>query len=168
MAIAPGAPAASRTTAMMAAPTNMTAPTRAVKTTVSLLRMGRSLAIAPRPSSYSGAVSESPENTPEPAGALHTESHDPAVPEKYAAFMRTGWGDRELDLPRHPIASWAEGRRARLSEAFPGERLVIPAGTFKVRANDTDYWFRSETAHTYLCGNQTSDAALVVEGGEAT
>jgi Xaa-Pro aminopeptidase len=95
---------------------------------------------------------------------LRTESHDPAVPEAYAAFMRTGWGDRELDLPPHPVASWAEKRRARLAEMFPGERLVIPAGTFKVRANDTDYRFRPETAHTYLCGNQTTDAVLVVFG----
>ncbi|HET7532557.1 MAG TPA: aminopeptidase P family protein [Nocardioidaceae bacterium] len=97
-----------------------------------------------------------------------TESHDPAVPEAYAAFMRTGWGDRELDLPPHPVASWAAKRRARLAEMFPGERLVIPAGTFKVRSNDTDYRFRPETAHTYLCGNQTTDAVLVVEDGEST
>jgi Xaa-Pro aminopeptidase len=98
---------------------------------------------------------------------LRTESHDPAVPEAYAAFMRQGWGDRELDLPPHPVASWAQKRRTRLAEMFPGERLVIPAGTFKVRANDTDYRFRPETAHTYLCGNQTTDAVLVVEDGES-
>ena len=97
-----------------------------------------------------------------------TESHDPAVPEAYAAFMRTGWGDRELDLPAHPVAPWAAARRARLAEMFPGERLVVPAGTFKVRSNDTDYRFRPETAHTYLSGNQTTDAVLVVEDGEST
>jgi Xaa-Pro aminopeptidase len=96
-----------------------------------------------------------------------TESHDAPVPEAYAAFMRTGWGDRELDLPPHPITEWAQQRRQRLSEQFPGERLVIPAGGFKVRSNDTDYPFRSETAHTYLSGNQTSDAVLVIEGGDA-
>ncbi|MEZ5096976.1 MAG: aminopeptidase P family protein [Nocardioides sp.] len=81
--------------------------------------------------------------------------------------MRSGWGDRELDLPEHPVAAYAAGRRARLAEAFPGERLVLPAGGFKVRANDTDYRFRPDTAHTYFCGNQTSDAVLVLEGGEA-
>ena len=96
-----------------------------------------------------------------------TESHDPAVPEAYAAFMRTGWGERELDVPVHPIAEYAEARRARLAEAFPGERLVLPAGTYKVRANDTDYRFRPDTAHTYFTGNQTSDAVLVLEDGEA-
>ena len=107
-----------------------------------------------------------PEGTDE--HAPRTESHDPAVPEAYAEFMRTGWGDRELDLPPHPVAPWAQQRRTRLAEAFPGERLVIPAGTFKVRSNDTDYRFRPETAHTYLSGNQTTDAVLVVEDGEAT
>ncbi|ANH38774.1 Xaa-Pro aminopeptidase 1 [Nocardioides dokdonensis FR1436] len=96
-----------------------------------------------------------------------TESHDPAVPEAYSTFMRSGWGDRELDLPRHPVADLAAQRRARLSEAFPGERLVLPAGTYKVRANDTDYRFRSDTAHTYFTGNLTSDAVLVLTDGEA-
>ena len=89
------------------------------------------------------------------------------MPEAYSAFMRTGWAERELDLPPHPVAEWAGARRERLIEQFPGERLVIPAGGFKVRANDTDYRFRAETAHTYLCGNQTSDAVLVIEDGEA-
>lgn len=98
---------------------------------------------------------------------LHTESHDPAVPEAYQRFMRTGWGDRELDLPRHPVAEWAARRRAALADAFPGERLVLPAGTFKVRANDTDYRFRPDTAHTYFSGNQTSDAVLVLESSSA-
>ena len=50
---------------------------------------------------------------------------------------------------------------------FPGERLVLPAGTFKVRSYDTDYRFRPDTAHTYFSGNQTSDAVLVIEDGES-
>ena len=81
--------------------------------------------------------------------------------------MRTGWGDRELDLPRHPVADRAAARRATLAAMFPGERLVLPAGTYKVRANDTDYRFRPDTAHTYFSGNQTSDAVLVIEDGES-
>ncbi|HEX5087903.1 MAG TPA: aminopeptidase P family protein [Nocardioides sp.] len=101
------------------------------------------------------------------APELHTEAHDPAVPEAYAAFMRTGWGDRELDLPRQPVAERAAARRDKLAGMFPGERLVLPAGTFKVRSNDTDYKFRPDTAHTYFSGNQTSDAVLVVEDGES-
>ncbi|HJQ04369.1 MAG TPA: aminopeptidase P family protein [Nocardioides sp.] len=97
------------------------------------------------------------------AETLKTEAHDQAVPEAYAAFMRTGWRDGDADVPEHPIAPYAAERRARLAAAFPGERLVLPAGTFKQRAADTDYRFRSDTAHTYFSGNQTSDATLVVE-----
>jgi Xaa-Pro aminopeptidase len=92
-----------------------------------------------------------------------TETHDPAVPEAYAAFMRTGWDDREREVAPHSITPYAAERRARLAATFPGERLVLPGGTFKVRAADTDYRFRSDTAHTYFSGNQTSDAVLVIE-----
>jgi Xaa-Pro aminopeptidase len=96
-----------------------------------------------------------------------TETHDPAVPKAYAEFMRTGWGDRELDLPRHPVADHAARRRAALADLLPDERLVVPAGGFKQRSNDTDFRFRPHTAHTYLTGNQTSDAVLVLSGGES-
>ncbi len=116
---------------------------------------------------YGGGVSESSPAQPASTDDLHTESHDPSVPAAYAAFMRTGWGDRELDLPRHSVADFTSVRRQRLAEAFDGERLVLPAGGYKVRANDTDYRFRPDTAHTYFSGNQTSDATLVIEGGEA-
>jgi Xaa-Pro aminopeptidase len=115
-------------------------------------------------------VSDDTEIKPETSAAAvepKTESHDPKVPAAWSQFMRTGWGDRELDLPRHPIAPYAAARRQRLSEAFPGERLVLPAGGFKVRSYDTDYRFRSDTAHTYFCGNLTSDAVLVIEDGES-
>ena len=108
-----------------------------------------------------------PRSTDQTASQTHTESHDPGVPEAYSAFMRTGWAERDLDLPPHPVLQWAAARRARLIEQVPGARLVIPAGGFKVRANDTDYRFRAETAHTYLSGNQTSDAVLVIEDGDS-
>jgi Xaa-Pro aminopeptidase len=98
---------------------------------------------------------------------LTTESHDPAVPEAYSNFMRQGWGARDVDLPPHPITEHAAARRRKLAEIFPGERLVLPAGTFKVRSYDTDYRFRPDTAHTYFSGNQTSDAVLVIDDGEA-
>ncbi|MBS4752678.1 aminopeptidase P family protein [Nocardioides sp. zg-ZUI104] len=77
--------------------------------------------------------------------------------------MRTGWDEREDDVRRHPVADLAAQRRARLAAAFPGERLVLPGGGYKVRAYDTDYRFRADTAHAYFSGNQTSDATLVIE-----
>ncbi|MGC4109284.1 MAG: aminopeptidase P family protein [Nocardioides sp.] len=115
----------------------------------------------------SDQTQQAPEQPSDESAELHTEAHDPAVPAAYSEFMRQGWGDRELDLPPHPIAPYAAARRQRLAESFPGERLVLPAGTFKVRSYDTDFRFRSDTAHTYFCGNQTSDAVLVIEDGES-
>jgi Xaa-Pro aminopeptidase len=117
------------------------------------------------PDAVDAVPAQSPDQTSETT--LKTESHDPAVPQAYSQFMRQGWGDRELDLPPHPVAPYAAARRQRLAEAFPGERLVLPAGGFKVRSYDTDYRFRPDTAHTYFCGNQTSDAVLVVEDGQS-
>ena len=105
--------------------------------------------------------------TSEGGEPLHVESHDPAVPDAYSAFMRQGWGATDVDLPRHPIADPAARRRAALAAMFPGERLVLPSGTFKVRSYDTEYRFRADTAHAYYCGNQTSDAVLVIEDAEA-
>ncbi len=84
------------------------------------------------------------------------------------AFMASGWSDEDDAVERLPVASWAGQRRAKLAERFPGERLVVPAGPLKPRANDTDYRFRAETAHVYLSGNQTSDAVLVIDDGAAT
>jgi len=108
----------------------------------------------------------SEQTTPESAEPK-TESHDPAVPPAYAAFMRTGWDDPETRLPLLPVAERAAARRADLAARFPGERLVLPAGGYKVRSNDTDFRFRADTAHTYFTGNQVSDSVLVIDDGEA-
>ena len=37
-------------------------------------------------------IAASDSTAPEGSTSTHTQSHDPAVPEAYAAFMRTGWG----------------------------------------------------------------------------
>lgn len=107
----------------------------------------------PRPT-YSGRVSDVNSDQ---------QSHDVAVPEALTAFMRQGWGERPLDVHEHPAAQIAAQRRTRLAAMFPGETLIVPAGGYKTRANDTDYRFRSDTAHTWLTLNQTSDAVLVIE-----
>ncbi len=84
------------------------------------------------------------------------------------SFMREGWADGDDPVERLDIAPWALARRTKLAQRFQGDRLVIPAGPLKPRANDTDYRFRADTAHVYLSGNQTSDAVLVIDDGEAT
>jgi Xaa-Pro aminopeptidase len=85
-------------------------------------------------------------------------------PEKFREFMNSDWGDTERQgITLSDVGSWAAKRRSLLSQAFPGERLVIPAGTYKTRSNDTEYAFRPHTDYVWLVGDQTSDAVLVLE-----
>lgn len=98
----------------------------------------------------------------------------PAVSDELAAVMKSGWADTELH-GLEPIAQapYAAARRAALSARFPGERIVVPAGNLRVRANDTDYPFRAASEYVHLTGDQTQDAVLVLEplaggGHEAT
>jgi Xaa-Pro aminopeptidase len=83
------------------------------------------------------------------------------------AFIVQGWASEEKSLPNQlPAAVPAHSRRQRVSARFPGERLVIPAGGLKTRANDTDYRFRPQSAFAHLTGLGTDrepDAVLVLE-----
>src|SRR3954454_23554392 len=94
--------------------------------------------------------------------APRTESHDPDVPEAFLQFMRSGWRDDPLHVtPRPEVPNYAK-RRAALSEAFPGETLIIPTGNDRVRANDTDYRFRPGSDFFYLTGDHDPDSVLVL------
>ncbi|MCC3766925.1 aminopeptidase P family protein [Streptomyces sp. UNOC14_S4] len=96
------------------------------------------------------------------------------VSEQLAENMKQGWADTEQhDLRPIPQAGHTARRRAALSARFAGERLVIPAGNLKVRANDTVYRFRPSSDYTYLTGDQSENGVLVLEpradgGHEAT
>ncbi|WP_103535946.1 aminopeptidase P family protein [Streptomyces sp. SM11] len=98
----------------------------------------------------------------------------PGVSDELADNMKSGWADTELhDLRPIAQAEHTAARRAALSDRFPGERLVIPAGNLKTRSNDTEYAFRASTEYAYLTGDQTQDGVLVLEptgdsGHEAT
>ena len=101
-------------------------------------------------------------------GKLNVGSHDLPVSKSLAEFMKVGWAESEKrGLPLHPAAPWAESRRDRVSAAYPGIRLVVPAGVLKVRANDSDYRFRPHSAFAWLTGIPGSEAvpetALVFE-----
>lgn len=88
----------------------------------------------------------------------------PAVSDELTEVMKSGWADTELrDLQPLEQAAYAAKRRAALSARFPGERLVVPAGNLRTRANDTEYPFRAATEYVYLTGDQTQDAVLVME-----
>ena len=115
-----------------------------------------------------------------------TEQSTPAQPavsnrgyafsEAFREFIPQGWAPYPEDPPAELAASGpAALRRRAIAEAHPGERLVIPAGGFKVRANDTDYRFRPHSAFAWLTGLGTDrepDSVLVLEptdtGHEAT
>ena len=114
----------------------------------------------------------------EPAEGDPAESEQPAKPrknglgaqpsEELQASMRSGWADTErTDLEPAEQSAYAAKRRKALSAAFPGERLVVPAGALKTRANDTDYAFRPVTDYVYLTGDQSENAVLVLEPSAA-
>jgi Xaa-Pro aminopeptidase len=73
--------------------------------------------------------------------------------EEFKKFIATGWAEPD-DLRTTAVAAapYAAERRARLSERFPGVRIVAPAGELKVRSNDTDYRFRPHSDFAYLTG----------------
>lgn len=85
----------------------------------------------------------------------------------FREFIASQWESHDGVLPaRSEGADFARERRVRLAEAFPGQRLVIPAGPLKVRSNDTDYRFRPHTAFAHLTGlgmDREPDAVLVID-----
>lgn len=85
-------------------------------------------------------------------------SHDTPTPEALKEFMKSGWANSELEtVVAHPVISFAAARRDKLSQLFPGTRLVFPAGALKTRSNDTDYRFRAHSAFSYYTGIGASD-----------
>lgn len=81
--------------------------------------------------------------------------------------IQRGWAERPESTPEpRAAAAFAAERRARISAMHPGERLVVPAGSLKVRSNDTDYPFRAHPDFTYLTGwgsDAEPDSVLVLE-----
>ncbi|NUP73188.1 MAG: aminopeptidase P family protein [Sinomonas sp.] len=81
--------------------------------------------------------------------------------------MASQWAPSDHVLPApDAVAEHAARRRRAISDRFPGERLVIPAGPPKVRSNDTHYRFRPHSAFAHLTGlgvDHEPDAALVLE-----
>jgi Xaa-Pro aminopeptidase len=85
----------------------------------------------------------------------------------FKEFIAQGWAPRPSELPaRAEVAPYAAARRDAVSAAYPGERLVLPAGGLKVRSNDTDYVFRPHSAFAHLTGlgaDREPDSVLVLE-----
>src|SRR5690625_2377702 len=89
----------------------------------------------------------------------------------FREFISEKWQPRSQALPpREAAADFTPARREAVSAAFPGERLIIPAGGLKVRSNDTDYRFRPHSAFAHLTGlgvDHEPNAVLVFEPVEA-
>lgn len=87
----------------------------------------------------------------------------------FAEYMGKGW-----DVPdRTPpvvagAAEAAAAHRALLAAEFPGTRLVVAAGRAPVRANDTYYDFRPDSAFAWLTGCTTVEDAVVVIDGDTS
>ena len=94
--------------------------------------------------------------------------HDQGPSVIFSEFMKSGWAESELtELEPLEVVTYAYSRRQVLSAAYQGMRLVIPAGELKVRAGDTDYNYRPDSAFAYYSGVQgpdaTADAVLILE-----
>jgi Xaa-Pro aminopeptidase len=87
--------------------------------------------------------------------------------DEFRTFVADGWAPRRPGATaRSEAARYAVERRARVSEAFKGERLIVPAGGLKVRSNDTDCVFRPHSAFAHLTGlggDREPDAVLMLE-----
>ncbi len=105
-------------------------------------------------------------------GSNRSQQPDHSV---FAEYIGSNWATRRPAPTRAEVADYLASRHEALSTRFPGERLVIPAGSYKVRNNDCDYRFRAHSAFAHMTGlggELEPDAVLVlnpVEGGhEAT
>ncbi len=94
---------------------------------------------------------------------------------KFREYIGSNWGPRPDGPQRAAVAGFLPARHALISDLFPDERLVIPAGNFKVRNNDCDYRFRAHSAFAHMTGlggELEPDAVLVLNpvehGHEAT
>jgi Xaa-Pro aminopeptidase len=93
-------------------------------------------------------------------------------PQGFLDTIGTGWADRADETPEpREAAAYAAKRREALSAQFAGRRLVIPAGDFRPRSNDTDFPFRAHSAFAHLTGwgsDAVAESVLVFDpAGEA-
>lgn len=108
-------------------------------------------------------ATQSTRSMPRPA------ERDPRMPRLaespgFVEHMKHGWAtpDRRPAVAAG-IPEAAAEHRARLSRAFPGQRLVISGGRAPVRANDTYYGFRPDSDFFWLTGCDAEDALVVLE-----
>ena len=110
-----------------------------------------------------------------PPRATENRSTTPSS-DVFKDFIRSNWADRVDVVPSaREQAAYAAARRRRLSALYPGTAIVVPAGSPKVRSNDTDYPFRAHSGFAHLTGwgSDTVPGSVLVllptaEGHDAT
>lgn len=90
-------------------------------------------------------------------------SHDIKHPPAFVDFMLRDWATRPRKVSRIKGAERFAKRRQALSEAFPGETIIIPTGREQFRNDDANYRFRANSSFYYLTGNTEPDCVLVLE-----
>ena len=112
-------------------------------------------------------MSEPSTNSSEPEP---NQNRKAPFPQGFLDNISRSWADtKPHDSSPLPQAPFAKTRRDQLSAMFPGKRLVIPAGSLKVRSNDTDYPFRAHSAFAHLSGwgsDSEADSVLVFDPRE--
>lgn len=89
-------------------------------------------------------------------------NYDTDAPPALVEFMLKSWKPRSGAPGKIRNPGNFKRRRAVLSAQFPGQLLVLPAGHYKVRSNDTHYPFRPASDFFYLTGNAEPDCVLVL------
>jgi Xaa-Pro aminopeptidase len=93
--------------------------------------------------------------------------HDTDTPAKLVDFMMQHWAPAPpVVVEPYAHAAHTRDRRAKLSQRFPGELLLVASGNLKVRANDEYYPFRACSDFVYLCGHQEPDSVLALVPAE--
>jgi Xaa-Pro aminopeptidase len=93
---------------------------------------------------------------------------DPRLPKlanvpAFTEYMSQGWGTPDRTPPvAAGAAAAAADHRARASESFRGQALIIGAGRAPVRANDTYYDFRPDSDFYWLTGAAIEGAVLIM------
>ncbi|MGI9171432.1 MAG: aminopeptidase P family protein [Candidatus Nanopelagicus sp.] len=89
---------------------------------------------------------------------LEERTHDIPTADAMTEFMKQGWASINLsDLTAHQSITYTKVRREKLSKQYLGKRLIFPAGSLKVRSNDSDYQFRAHSAFSWFTGIVASD-----------
>lgn len=81
----------------------------------------------------------------------------------FTAFIAGQWGEQERPAPEvEGSAAASRAHRARLSEALPGQVIVVAGGRAPIRVNDCSYDFRPHSDFVWLTGCNAEDAVLVM------